>query len=85
MSMKRPVHPRIVRLDVNGDVQVDFLAKRYHVRLLLADYNFWTIHADDLETWLEDNLQGRYTHAGMGLYLENEEDYILFKLAWGGA
>lgn len=51
--------------------------------IIIKDYNFWTEHEAELETWMDRNLpRGRAHQTGMVLTIEEERDAMLFMLRW---
>ena len=51
---------------------------------VLADYQYWRIHEEELQEWLDDNVaMGRDAHQGMTISFANEQEEMLFILKWG--
>lgn len=50
---------------------------------IIADYNFWMEHEEELAKWLEEHAErGLYTREGMVLQFMNDEEAMWFKLRW---
>lgn len=56
---------------------------QHNKTIILVDYVYWADHEEDLETWLDANVQhGRHIRNGMVLEFNNMEDLLVFTLKW---